>query len=194
LSADGQCGLLVFLEPEMKASVPRKVDVLSRGQVEKRAMEVLKRHGLHSIPVDPVVLANSEGIKVHNARFAEEGVSGMVAKRGDDLTLLVNQNDPPYRKRFTIAHELGHHFLHLVSDGEFVDTVRDLFRDTEHEKELSDEKRAEIQANQFAAALLMPRDLVEEAWAKDPSLLDLARLFNVSEQAIGIRLNVLGLG
>ena len=178
----------------MDPTESRKVEALSRSQVEQRAMEVLKRHGLHSIPVDPVVLANSEGIKVHNAQFSEEGVSGMVAKRGGDLTLLVNQNDPPYRKRFTIAHELGHHFLHLVADGEFVDTVRDLFRDTEHEKDLSDEKRAEVQANRFAAALLMPKELVEEAWKKSPSLSDLARMFNVSEQAMGIRLNVLGLG
>jgi len=33
-----------------------------------------------SIPIDPVKLADKEGIKVHNAVFSDDGVSGMVAK------------------------------------------------------------------------------------------------------------------
>ena len=42
-----------------------------REEIERRATEVLKRHGLFSLPVDPVVLANREGIKVHNAKFSK---------------------------------------------------------------------------------------------------------------------------
>ena len=38
-----------------------------------------------------------------------------------DVTMLVNHRDPPFRKRFTIAHELGHYFLHLLGDGEYMD-------------------------------------------------------------------------
>ena len=53
---------------------------------------------------------------------------------------------------------------------------------------------AEIQANQFAAALLMPADLVRAAFAKCQDLGELARLFNVSEAAMGFRLDRLGLG
>src|SRR5487761_1685002 len=104
---------------------------LSPVEIERRAADVLKKHGLFSVPVDPVTLANREGIKVHNAKFSDDALSGMIAKRGTDITVLVNQSDPPYRKRFTIAHELAHHFLHLVADGDFVDSKIDLFRDTE---------------------------------------------------------------
>jgi hypothetical protein len=51
--------------------------------------------------------------------------------------------------------------------------------------EVTGPRRAEIQANQFAAALLMPADLVREAFAKCQDLSELARSFNVSEAAMG---------
>lgn len=171
---------------------------IPREDVENRASEILRRHGLFSVPVDPVVLANREGIKVHNATFSDDALSGMIAKRGSNVTLLVNQSDPPYRKRFTIAHELGHHFLHLMGDGDFVDSKVDLFRNTEPadtvQENVTPQRRAEIQANQFAAALLMPAELVRSAYRKTEDLTELAREFNVSEEAMGYRLTQLGLG
>ena len=167
---------------------------MTRKEIEKRAMEILRQHGLFSVPVDPVVLANREGIKVHNAKFADEGISGMVARRGGNVTMLVDQADPTYRKRFSIAHELGHHFLHLAGDGEIVTKKIDLFRECmKPEYEGDEDKRKEVEANQFAAALLMPELLVKEAYAKTESLREMARLFNVSEDAMGIRLGTLAL-
>jgi Zn-dependent peptidase ImmA (M78 family) len=167
---------------------------LSRAEVEQQAAEILRQHGLYSIPVNPVELANRNGIKVHNAKFSDEGLSGMVAKRGKDVTVLVNQSDAPFRKRFTIAHELGHHFLHLIGeDGEFVDSEVDLFRDSESPVSTDPARLAEIQANQFAAGLLMPSELVKQTFEKTRNLQDLARIFNVSEEAMAIRLSRLGL-
>ncbi len=167
---------------------------LSRAEVERKAKEVLKAHGLQTIPVDPVVLANRLGIVVNNAKFSDDQLVGMIAKREGTTTLLVNADDPPFRKRFTIAHELGHHFLHLMEDGEFVDGDADLFRQPpEPGEELSEERWREIQANMFAAALLMSEDDVRQAWHRLHSIGAMARLFNVSEQAMGIRLDQLRL-
>src|SRR4051812_13763467 len=168
---------------------------IPREDIEKRANEVLRQHGLETIPVDPVVLANQLGIKVFNAKFSDDSLVGMIAKRGADITLLVNQSDPPARKRFTIAHELGHHFLHLQEDGEFVDGEANLFRQEvpEDEDKLSPDRRREIQANMFAAALLMPEEEVRQAWKLHQSIEVLARKFNVSETAMYYRINQLGL-
>jgi len=168
---------------------------LPRREIEQRAREVLRRHGLETIPIDPVVLANREGIKVFNAKFSDDNLVGMIAKRGQDVTMLVNQADPPARKRFTIAHELGHHFLHLHDrDGEFVDGDANLFReDRANPDEVSPERAREIQANRFAAALLMPEDAVRREWPLLRSVDDMARLFNVSVAAMGIRIDQLGL-
>ena len=92
----------------MASNATASVQLQSRAEIEQRATEVRRLHGLETIPVDPVILANRLGIAVHNAKFSDEGIVGMIAKRGENVTLLVNQADAPFRKRFTIAHELGH--------------------------------------------------------------------------------------
>jgi len=167
---------------------------MMREEIEKRCTEILQQHGLFSLPIDPVKLANKEGIKVHNAAFSDDSISGMVARRGRSITMLVNQSDPPYRKRFSIAHELGHHFLHLAEDGEIVTKKIDLFRVyIKPEDEEDEQKRRDVEANQFAGALLMPESLVKEIYKKTESLTEMAQLFNVSEEAMGIRLEVLRL-
>jgi Zn-dependent peptidase ImmA (M78 family) len=178
----------------MASNAEEDVAFIPRDQLEQRAKAVLRDHGLSTIPVDPVVLAKNLGMKVFNAKFSDNNLVGMIAKRGNDITLLVNQSDPPFRKRFTIAHELGHHFLHLLKDGEFVDGEANLFRQPKSdEKSMTPEQRREIQANMFAAALLMPEDAVRSGWDRLQSVDRMARKFNVSEEAMGYRLDQLGL-
>jgi Zn-dependent peptidase ImmA (M78 family) len=178
----------------MSTAMTDNVPYLAREEIEQRAAAVLREHGLESIPIDPVVLANRLGMAVHNAKFSDDNIVGMIAKRGDQTTLLVNSDDSPFRKRFTIAHELGHHFLHLLEDGEFVDGEASLFRGLgESQKEVTPDRRREIQANLFAAALLMPEPAVRGEWKLLRSVEAMARRFNVSEAAMGIRIGQLGL-
>lgn len=165
---------------------------MTKKEIEARAAEILRDHGLYAIPVDPVALANKVGIRVHNAKFWDETISGAVAKRGDSIQLLVSESDPPARKRFTIAHELGHHFLHLIKDGAFVDKKVDLFRG-EVPDDADSSKKDEVQANQFAAALLMPEEFVRREFEHVKDLTTLSRLFNVSDAAMGFRLSQLRL-
>jgi Zn-dependent peptidase ImmA (M78 family) len=170
------------------------VPFLSPRQVESKANEVLRRHNLTTVPIDPLLLARREGIRVNNATFADSNVVGMIVKRGNDVSVLVNRDDPPYRKRFTIAHELGHHFLHLSSDGEIIDREANLFRRQPGEdRTMSPERRREIQANLFAASLLMPEDDVRRYWQERRSIEELAKIFKVSEEAMGYRVDSLGL-
>jgi Zn-dependent peptidase ImmA (M78 family) len=176
------------------SAASENVPFLSRATIEAKARDVLRHHDLTAVPIDPVVLANRLGIRINNAKFADETIVGMIAKRGDKITLLVNQSDPPFRKRYTIAHELGHHFLHLLSDGEYVDGEANLFRqDFNGDREMTPQRRKEIQANMFAAALLMPEDAVRQAWERLKFVDKMAQQFNVSEWAMGIRIDQLGL-
>jgi Zn-dependent peptidase ImmA (M78 family) len=170
------------------------VPFLQRSEIESRARDVLKRHNLTTVPIDPLLLANREGIKVNNAKFSDDNLVGMIAKRGDDVTMLVKYDDPPFRKRFTIAHELGHHFLHLLQGGEYVDKEANLFRQQlGDEPEIIPSRRQEIQANMFASSLLMPDDEVRRYWKERPSIEELAKIFKVSNEAMGYRVASLGL-
>ncbi len=167
----------------------------SRSAVELQAKGILSQHGLYSLPIDPVLLANRLGITVNNAKFAEDSCAALIAKRGHTTRIFVEQSDPPYRKRFSIAHELGHHFLHLLEDGEILDTHADMFREKEPVGgPISEFRIREIQANWFAASLLMPEEFVAAEWERSPNVSHLAKAFNVSEEAMGYRLDALDLG
>lgn len=165
---------------------------MTKAEIERIAHQTLIEHGMLSIPVDPVVIANRLGIRVSNAVFSDASISGMIAQRGDKKSLLVNDGDSVERKRFTIAHELGHCVLHLDNEGEFVDSATDLFRTESNAAEGKTHKQ-EVEANEFAAALLMDAQLVREIWNDCKNLKRTATIFMVSESAMGIRLNSLGL-
>jgi Zn-dependent peptidase ImmA (M78 family) len=169
---------------------------MKRFEIEERATSILRDHGLLRAPVDPLKIAKALNVKVLNAVFSEENKSGAIAKRGGNFQIFVNANDSPARKRFTIAHEIGHQLLHmsLANDSEFVDT-EDNFRTNSltDDAPWSEERQKEYEANAFAAALLMNSTLVQQEWlaSKDPNFM--AWKFQVSPSAMAIRLNQLGL-
>lgn len=95
------------------------------------------------------------------------------------------------RDRFTIAHELGHFFLHYPIVRAQMRTS-DIFRATRFVDENDLEQQlAEKEANWFAAELLMPRDRFIKCHEKNPE--SLASEFRVSSQAISIRKKALRL-
>lgn len=168
---------------------------IARQEIEKMARDILRQHNLETLPINPVLLANRIGIKVNNAKFSDDSIAAMIAKRGDNIMVLVNQDDPPYRKRFSIAHEIAHHFLHLFEDGEIIDKEADLFRGigVNDFNNISDKRRQEYQSNMFAAALLMPEDILRSEFKKGLSSDELAIIFGVSNESMAIRLSQLGL-
>jgi hypothetical protein len=99
------------------------------------------------------------------------------------------------RRRFTIAHELGHWALHRPGKASGRRTIlcRPADVGAEH-LELKSGARLEREANRFAATLLMPEAAVRrEAEAVHMSIPVLAKRFDVSARAIQIRLQVLNL-
>lgn len=118
----------------------------------------------------------------------------MIGKGNGVMTIWYRMTDPEIRKRFTIAHELGHFVLHLSDNLRFVDDEVNLYRlSIPQGQDDSDTARREIQANTFAAALLMPDRQVREVWRMKRSISETVRFFKVSSQAMGIRVAALGL-
>lgn len=87
--------------------------------------------------------------------LAKENVSGMIIKReGENPRVYINSQDSENRQRFTLAHEIGHFVERTTEaqDKEFSFTDRRGGKYDLHE----------FYADQFAGALLMPEDEVEE--------------------------------
>ncbi|TRA90914.1 ImmA/IrrE family metallo-endopeptidase [Rhizobium rhizogenes] len=96
------------------------------------------------------------------------------------------------RDRFTIAHELGHLFLHFPqvkrdNPGHAMAATRRIDPDD------ATQKRAEWEANWFAAAFVMPQQAFRDAYNENSSLAFLANKFGVSQKAAEVRISSLGL-
>jgi Zn-dependent peptidase ImmA (M78 family) len=154
--------------------------------IEARAEEVLNRAGVKTLPIPVEDIAAKYQIRI--SRAPHDAFSGMLIRKDGHALIGVNNSEPHVRQRFTIAHELGHFFLHPKKDA-FVD-----YRDNKDGGEVMRTPR-EREANMFAAALLMPRaSLIKDfrAMAKkgftDEELTTLAKRYGVSEEAMRFRL------
>ncbi|HKJ35210.1 MAG TPA: ImmA/IrrE family metallo-endopeptidase [Solirubrobacterales bacterium] len=105
----------------------------------------------------------------------------------------------PSRRRYTIAHELGHWELHRGPDQTLcregaVDTVETVTNQQGSSpqswnewKQPGAEPQVEWEANVFGGALLLPPSLVREVWDREQSVEALAEAFDCSESAIDPR-------
>lgn len=141
-------------------------------------------------PVKLSALARVLGLRVQSSTLPA-GISGEIRPdpdRNGSFIIRVNRHDSTRRQRFTVAHEIAHFLLHSDQIG---DGIKD---DVLYRSRLSDRREAE--ANRLAADLIMPAGLVDE-WLRQANALRvdnpvqyLAQAFNVSEQAMKIRLGL----
>ena len=105
----------------------------------------------------------------------------------------MNSDEGPQRRRFTAAHELGHYLLHrdLIDGRVHLDR---LYSDGGHDNPYAPlSPPHEVQANQFAADLLMPASRLKEMYdPRNDNLRELAELCFVSIAAMAIRLKSIG--
>jgi Zn-dependent peptidase ImmA (M78 family) len=164
--------------------------------IDRQSAQVLRDLEQLSVPVDVEAVAHKLGAQVVYGDL-EDDMSGFLLREKGVVTIAVNKLHHSNRQRFTIAHECGHLHLHGdQGDRLWVDKAYStiFYRDATSS---SGDKLAEIQANQFAAGLLMPEVLLREQLTSELSDVDIFRLalrFQVSEQAMTLRLVSLGVG
>lgn len=156
-------------------------------------------------PVNVDQIAEKLGIIVETDHGLEmKGIIGEIFFRNDQPVVKINpfQNSYEPRRRFTLAHEIGHYCLHSAKS-------RQGFTDSQKTMSRSDSfwNRAESEANSFAAQLLMPKSLIiqegqaivaahkahsEEAISHSVFTEQMADKFQVSSKAMEYRLRNLG--
>ena len=183
----------------------KKAEVIEKKATEAR--QKLKKPNKCNIDME-------ELIRVHNIHYISkklpDNISGasMTTENGKQI-IVVNKYQPDTRKKFTVAHELGHLLLKhdtalntqdkgiINSQQEQLNTPSQiLFRD-DKTSEGSDWR--EVEANHFAASLLMPREILNREIQKKPKpylsesdVCELASIFEVSPISMSIRLSRLG--
>lgn len=166
-------------------------------KVETVVRKLLREAAVHEPPVDVETLARSQGVAVTYQPLpaGADDLSGCFVHTPDGRYIIgVNAAHHPNRQRFTVAHELGHFLLHQDSvDDVHVDGV--FLRD---QRSAAVVEPIEIEANAFAASLLMPEAMLKKDLARLEGLDDeeqvraLARRYAVSVQAMTLRLVNLG--
>ncbi|MEP5167457.1 MAG: ImmA/IrrE family metallo-endopeptidase [Shimia thalassica] len=123
--------------------------------------------------------------------------SGQIEFDGKYFSISVNALENPKRQKFTAAHEIAHYILHrdlLKAEGKLNRHTDQLFDGAEKNEVAPLSPRHEVEANQYAARLLMPAVLVRKHYDKAADNFgDMANMFGVSQQAMKIRLANLGL-
>jgi Zn-dependent peptidase ImmA (M78 family) len=169
-------------------------------KIEKKVSQLLKSVGLEAVlPVNLEVIAQLLGLRVVKDRFEKDLSGALLRSPGKEPMVLINSSDSPNRQRFSLAHEIGHFFL--GHEGEyFVDQFALNKRDVRSSYAIDPK---EIEANAFAAALLMPENIVlqqavelinsKKVTRQEALIKHLAITFSVSESAMGYRLVNLGL-
>lgn len=170
---------------------------MSKQAIKALTEELIEKHQL-TVPIDVDRLAKELNIPVEYHDF-EEDISGFTFHKQSEKLIGINTNDGRKRQRFTMAHEIGHMLLHK-SNSVRVDSAVILFRDS-HSSDGTD--KAEREANRFAAELLMPVAAISHELKKlggtvdilgydddklDTTISSLAKKFNVSYQAMSVRL------
>lgn len=158
---------------------------LSNAAIGEYAEKVGVAHGLFAsqdcADLEGLVSKLGGTVEVSRSFFSEEALT---VNSPGDFTIHLPPMTSFRRDRFTIAHELGHYFLHyrrlnLTGPADFGRGSRN---------------RAETEANVFAASLLMPKDRfikIHRECGGDSEAI--ASKFGVSPLSVDVRCQVLGL-
>jgi transcriptional regulator with XRE-family HTH domain len=166
---------------------PSGVDPARQGELHAEAMRRHVGEDGADLPVEPDALASwverSFGVDVCMMAMPA-GLDGLALSSGRLRLALVSSSVAATRQRFTIAHELCHL---ACGDGHYLTLDEDLFRPSPEEK----------RANAFAAAFLMPADVLRgacEGRIIDQDLVvELLYRFRISLDALAFRMHNVGI-
>lgn len=171
-----------FLDEIEEAPFPTLKITVEASTPEQGANELLRLLKRTRPPIDVLAIARDLGVAVFVRPFPS-ALSALLLRHGENAFIGINSHQAPVRQRFSLAHELGHFILHHKVH-HFIDYGVPQAVEGEQPGYHWQQERA---ANQFAAELLMPAELLKDD-ARTTALSRLARRYDVSQEAMGFRL------
>lgn len=173
-------------------------------KIDEKARDMLTRAEAFVQPIDLNRILEKLKLELKLAPMEEE-YSGFLAV--DERVIVINRQHPKTRQRFTIAHEIGHYHLHRSRQASNVFIDRAVYFRSDREVYFRDNQfgeadhRMELEANAYAAGLLMPQQLLDRYIDQHADDVDLSKAagirmladeFEVSRAAMEYRLQNLG--
>ena len=145
------------------------------------ARKVLKDYKLSEVPTNLTVIFQGLHLKYIELNDASEIDGAILEIEGKPAIAVLNRARPLQRQRFTLAHDLGHIFLEHIR--------RDIYDPEEiRESDLQSSGKTkppkELEADAFAAELLVPYEHLKKYTADMNNVDKLAGIFLVSKQAM----------
>ncbi len=169
------------------------IRAVKRIDPKKRAQEVLAELDITRGPVAVGDIVRSKGITVRYVPL-EADLSGMIFMK-EGAVIIVNSLHHPNRQRFTLSHELGHFEMHMKEIGAEVHVDKKFLAFARDGNSSLGSDRKEIEANRFAAELLVPQQfLIQELRGRiidvenENLVKELADNFQVSRQMMTFRI------
>lgn len=176
--------LLDGVEPPFLEKLPLHIKPPSSDLTE--VLQLIRQYQ-QAIPVDVEAIVYDLGITVETLSSLKDTDAGYIKYVNGKYVIGINASHHPHRKRFTLAHELAHYFLHkdlINGDGINDNTLYRSFKPEVNERD----------ANRLAALILMPNDFVNEFFDNPDcytlNVKEFADRFLVSEQAMAIQLGI----
>lgn len=167
----------------------RRNDTMSKiiPSLEKKASDILFENDMLKLPVDLIKIADNYNIDVYYKELPD-GISGAIKYdvKDEKFKILLAKNESKKRTRFTLAHELAHYFLAQ----EELKNNQEIHFDTLYRKSTDNN---ECDVDYLAGALLMNKEILEKVYEVIPSISTLAKVFDVSDSAMTVRLIKLGI-
>lgn len=165
-----------------------------RSTIQKKVAALLEEQRIASSPIPVERIAKAHGAQVRYSPLNEE-LSGMAYVKDGTPIIGVNALHHPNRQRFTLAHELGHLVLHKAAITKEIHVDKGfpmLMRDSMSSAGVDE---MEIEANHFAAEILMPASFLAKSLEGQSFDIDddavvsaLAKEYKVSVSAMRFRL------
>ncbi len=190
----------------MIAIFPEIVSCVASGDLERLSV-LVRRYFVKADAQKPCVdmrtAISNLGVAIQSLRYPEYGSLLARDDKGQfTVTMVLSETAlAPQHERFLLAHMLGHYMLHIqpkIAQGEFsISGFKEAvapwerYATLESTSKLRAAELREVEADQFAAALLMPRAMVLKAQAKLQAIDKLAEFFGVDEAVMAARLEQL---
>jgi len=149
--------------------------------VEMLAQSILRKARIHCPPVPSEIVSLVSEHPIEVRLLPLKAYHGAIWRLKEAWVIQLNENDTPSRRRFTLFHEVFHILAHSRATPVFKKRGTEIGSFNE------------LLADYFACCILIPRQWVVEKWAEVNNLHRIAEIFDVSSNAMWLRLRTLHL-